>query len=116
MKLIHREHIFKKPPYKASIRMELTGLVSMVAIISLLILAVTTGVYFTANYKDLRSDRLYIAAQLKSSQIDQTLNYLYYQCYWVSTRDTLQTSLANHAAGNKSASNWVESGDVIAKF
>ena len=116
MKLIHREHWFKKPPYKASIRAELTGLVSTVAIISLLILAVTTGVYFTANYKDLRSDRLYIAAQLKSSQIDQTLNYLYYQCYWVSTRDTLQTSLANHAAGNKSASNWVESGDVIAKF
>lgn len=105
-----------KPPYKISIRTELTALVSIVAIISLVILAITTGVYFTSNYKDLRSNRLYIAAQLKSSQLDQTLNYLFFQCYYVSNRDTLQTSLANYVAGNKSESNWVDTQSVVEKF
>lgn len=105
-----------KPPYKISIRAELTALVSIVAIISLVILAITTGVYFTSNYKDLRSNRLYIAAQLKSSQLDQTLNYLFFQCYYVSNRDTLQASLANYVAGNKSESNWVDTQSVVEKF
>ena len=105
-----------KPPYKVSIRTQLTALVSLVAIISLVILAVTTGVYFTSNYKDLRSNRLYIAAQLKSSQLTQTLNYLFYQCYYLSSRDTLQESLANYVAGNKSESNWVDSQSVVEKF
>ncbi|CCK72829.1 histidine kinase KNAG_0L02110 [Huiozyma naganishii CBS 8797] len=105
-----------KPPYRVGIRAQLTMLVSIVAIISLVILAVTTGVYFTSNYKNLRSDRLYIAAQLKSSQIDQNLNYLYYQCYWVASRDTLQTGLANYVAGNKSDANWMDSQSVLEKF
>lgn len=107
---------FWKPPYRISIRAQLTALVSIVAIVSLVILAVTTGVYFTSNYKDLRSDRLYIAAQLKSSQIDQTLNYLYYQCYYLSSRDTLQAALINYAAGNKTAKNWIDSQTVVEKF
>lgn len=105
-----------KPPYKVSIRTQLTALVSLVAILSLVILAITTGVYFTSNYKDLRSNRLYIAAQLKSSQLTQTLNYLFYQCYYLSSRDTLQKSLANYVAGNKSESNWVDSLSVVEKF
>ncbi|SMN17910.1 similar to Saccharomyces cerevisiae YIL147C SLN1 Histidine kinase osmosensor that regulates a MAP kinase cascade [Maudiozyma saulgeensis] len=105
-----------KPPYKVSIRTQLTALVSLVAILSLVILAVTTGVYFTSNYKDLRSNRLYIAAQLKSSQLNQTLNYLFYQCYYLSSRDTLQKSLANYVAGNKSESNWIDSQSIVEKF
>lgn len=107
---------FPKPPYRVSLRMQLTALVSIVAIISLVILAITTGVYFTSNFKNLRSDRLYIAAQLKSSQIDQNLNYLYYQCYYVASRDTLQASLANYVAGNKTEENWVDTQSVVEKF
>lgn len=120
---LKRERIMKfsklikaRPPYRVSIRAQLTALVSIVAILSLVILAIITGVYFTSNYKNLRSDRLYIAAQLKSSQLDQTINYLYYQCYWVASRDTLQTSLANYVAGNKSAENWYDTESVIEKF
>lgn len=105
-----------KPPYRVSIRAQLTALVSIVAMVSLVILAITTGVYFTTNYKNLRSDRLFIAAQLKSSQIDQTLNYLYYQCYYLASRDTLQTSLTNYVAGNKSDSNWASAQSVLEKF
>ncbi|CCF57871.1 hypothetical protein KAFR_0D02240 [Kazachstania africana CBS 2517] len=109
-------HLNTKPPYRISIRTQLIAVVSLVAILSLLILAVTTGVYFTSSYKNLRANRLYIAAQLKSSQIDQTLTYLYYQSYWISTRDTLQDSLANFVAGNKSSSNWESTESVLEKF
>ena len=104
------------PPFRIGIRTQLTALVSIVALGSLIILAVTTGAYFTSNYKNLRSDRLYIAAQLKSSQIDQTLNYLYYQAYYLASRDALQSSLTSYVAGNKSADNWVDSLSVIQKF
>lgn len=104
------------PPFRISIRTQLTALVSLVALVSLIILAVTTGVYFTSNYKSLRSERLYVAAQLKSSQIDQNLNYLYYQCYWLSSQSTLQTSLANYVSGNKTDANWVDSSSVLQKF
>lgn len=104
------------PPFRISIRTQLTALVSLVALVSLIILAVTTGVYFTSNYKSLRSERLYVAAQLKSSQIDQNLNYLYYQCYWLSSQNTLQTSLANYVSGNKSDANWVDAASALQKF
>ncbi|QHS73875.1 histidine kinase [Saccharomyces paradoxus] len=104
------------PPFRIGIRAQLTALVSIVALGSLIILAITTGVYFTSNYKNLRSDRLYIAAQLKSSQIDQTLNYLYYQAYYLASRDALQNSLTSYVAGNKSADNWVDSLSVVQKF
>lgn len=105
-----------KPPFKVGIRTQLIALVCVVALLSLVILAVTTGVYFTANYKSLRADRLHVAAQLKSSQIDQNLNYLYYQCYWLSTRDTLQDSLIRYRAGNTTKENWSEAEIVLEKF
>ncbi|KAL3229165.1 Osmosensing histidine protein kinase SLN1 [Nakaseomyces bracarensis] len=111
-----RKRAIFRPPFRIGIRAQLTALVSIVACLSLIILAVTTGVYFTSNYKNLRSDRLYIAAQLKSSQLDQTLSYLYYQCYWVASRDTLQNALANYVAGNKTEENWADSISVIQKF
>lgn len=113
-----RQLIFwkRQVPIKLGIRAQLTALVSIVALVSLIILAVSTGVYFTDNYKHLRSERLYMAAQLKSTQIDQNLNYMYYQCYWLSSRDTLQEALANYVAGNKTSANWVDTGSVIQKF
>ena len=105
-----------EPPIRLGIRAQLTALVSIVALVSLIILAVSTGVYFTDKNRSLRSERLYMAAQLKSTQIDQNLNYLYYQCYWLSSRDTLQDSLANYVAGNKTYANWIDAGSVIQKF
>ncbi|CCH62826.1 hypothetical protein TBLA_0I01680 [Henningerozyma blattae CBS 6284] len=105
-----------RPPLAIGIRTQLTALVCFVACVSLIILAVPTGIYFTVNYKHMRVDRLSIAAELKSSQVDQTLNFLYYQCYWLSIRDTLQTAMANYFAGNKSSSVWYDSQVVVEKF
>ncbi|SCU84334.1 LADA_0D01134g1_1 [Lachancea dasiensis] len=104
------------PPFLVSIRTQLTALVCLVAILSLIILAVITGVYFTSTYKSLRAERLQLASQLKSSQIDQNLNYLYYQCYWMSTRDILQNALTQYLAGNTSTENWVEASETLDKF
>lgn len=104
------------PPFRIGIRAQLTALVSIVALVSLIILAITTGVYFTSTYKNMRSERLYVAAQLKSSQIDQILSYLYFQCYWLSSRDPLQTALANYVSGNKTDANWVEAESALQKF
>ncbi|CCH61263.1 hypothetical protein TBLA_0E02100 [Henningerozyma blattae CBS 6284] len=105
-----------KPPYRFSLRAQLTILVCIVAIISLTTLAIITGVYFTTHYKDLNVNRLYIASQLKSSQIDQTLNYLYYQCYWVASRNTIQTMVFSNHTGMHNASGIIESQSVLDKF
>lgn len=113
---MRNDKLFFRPPFKVGIRAQLTALVSIVALLSLTVLAIITGIYFTSNYKSLRLDRLYIAAQLKSSQLDQNLNYLYYQARWLATQDTLETALANYVAGNKSAENWEDIGEVIQKF
>lgn len=103
-------------PLVVSIRTQLTALVCLVALLSLIILAVITGVYFTSSFKSLRAERLHVAAQLKSSQIDQNLNYLYYQCYWLSTRDILQNALTQYLAGNTSTENWSDASTTLDKF
>ncbi|EDO17877.1 hypothetical protein Kpol_1043p68 [Vanderwaltozyma polyspora DSM 70294] len=105
-----------KAPYKVKLRTQLTTLVCFVAIISLLILAISTGVYFTKNYRDLRLQQLYIAARLKSSQIDQTINLLYYQCVWLTRRDEIESALTDYTAGNRSAENWASTSDVLSTF
>ncbi|SCU94105.1 LANO_0E05710g1_1 [Lachancea nothofagi CBS 11611] len=105
-----------KPPFLVSIRAQLTALVCFVALFSLIILAVITGVYFTQTYKSMRAERLQVASQLKSSQIDQNLNYLYYQCYWMSTRDILQDALTQYLAGNTSIENWSDASATLDKF
>ncbi|SSD61523.1 related to Osmosensing histidine protein kinase SLN1 [Saccharomycodes ludwigii] len=112
---INIRKIFKLP-FHVGIRQQLMMLVLMVALCSLIILSVITGIYFTANYKSLRADRLYVAAQLKSSQIDQNLNYLYYQCYWLSERAEIENALISYRAGNTSSSNWEESLVILEKF
>ncbi|SCU93475.1 LAME_0F03928g1_1 [Lachancea meyersii CBS 8951] len=105
-----------KPPFTVSIRAQLTALVCLVAIFSLIILAVITGVYFTSTYKSLRADRLQVASQLKASQIDQNINFLYYQCYWMASRDILQNALTEYLAGNTSKENWYDAATSLDKF
>ena len=104
------------PPFNVGLRTQLIILVCSICVLSLTIITVTTGVYFTTNYKSVRAERLQVAAQLKSSQVDQNLNYLYYQIYWLSTRDTLQDALVNFRAGNSSRDNWNSAEDSLEKF
>ncbi|KAM3162373.1 Histidine kinase [Lachancea thermotolerans] len=105
-----------KPPFLISIRTQLTALVCLVALLSLIILAVITGVYFTSSFKSMRAERLYVASQLKASQIDQNLYYLYYQCYYLSTRDVLQNALTQYLAGNTTTENWADAVTTLDKF
>lgn len=79
---------------RVGIRLQLIILVSIVTLVSLVFLAVITGSYFTSNFLSLRSERLLVIAKLKLSQIEQNLQLIYYQLYWVSTRDQVQSYVA----------------------
>ena len=105
-----------RAPYRLPIGAQLTVLVCFISCTSLLILSVTTGVYFTSNFKSLRAEQLLIAAQLKSSQIDQTLNLLYLQSLGVTGRDGIQSALVNYIAGNDTQENWSDAKDILEKF
>ncbi|CDK28234.1 unnamed protein product [Kuraishia capsulata CBS 1993] len=101
---------------RISIRTQLIALVCIVALLSLVILAIITGVYFTNNFTKTRSERLEIIAQLKASQMEQSFYYFYYQVYYLSTRETLQDSLLNHKAGNTSSSVTTAAMNTIQQF
>lgn len=101
---------------KIGIRQQLICLVLMVALLSLMVLAIITGVYFSANYRNIRADKLQVIAQLKASQVEQNLNYLYYQIYWLSGRDTIESSLVSYRAGNTSSLNFYNAEDTISQF
>lgn len=110
------KHNGKHRVFKIGIRLQLLTLVICVALGSLLTLAITTGVYFTTNYRSTREDRLETVAQLKASQMEQTLNFLYYQVYWLTIRESIQSSLASYRAGNTSDSNWAQANYTIEQF
>lgn len=69
--------------------------VTFVAVFSLLFLAIVTGVYFTNNFISIRMDKLRVIAKLKALQIEQNLQYYYYQLYWALTRDSVQSYVAS---------------------
>lgn len=91
-------------------------LVLTVALLSLITLAVITGIYFTSSYKSLRADRLYVAAQLKSSQMEQSLDYFQYQCSYVSQNTEFGDALVRNKAGNDTDENWAGSTNALDKF
>ncbi|CAI8510252.1 unnamed protein product [Hanseniaspora opuntiae] len=105
-----------KPPYQINIRYQLIVLVLLIAVFSLVTLSLITGIYFTKTSKSLRADKLYVAAQLKSSQIDQTLNYYYYQCSYLTTKAEIESSFLGYKAGNNSAANWYDTTETLDKF
>lgn len=93
----------KKRRIKIGIRPQLIILVCFSSLFSLLILAVVIGVYVSQNTSDLRADRLQVIAQLKATQIKQSMQFLYYQVSWLSQRDTITSPLSYYRAGNISA-------------
>ncbi|CAH6719806.1 osmosensing histidine protein kinase Sln1p [[Candida] jaroonii] len=72
------------------------------SLFSLLILAIVCGLYFSHNLSNLRAERLEVISQLKSSQVTQAIDYLFYQVYYLTTRDAITDSLTNYRAGNNS--------------
>ncbi|OBA28246.1 hypothetical protein HANVADRAFT_51573 [Hanseniaspora valbyensis NRRL Y-1626] len=107
---------FLKPPFKINLRFQLITFVLIIDIISLVTLSLITGLYFARSFTSLRADKLYVAAQLKSSQLDQTLNYYYYECTYLTGKTEIETSLIGYKAGNNSQSNWYSSTETLDKF
>lgn len=54
----------------------------------------------------LRTESLEVIATLKASQVVQTLQSMYYQTYFVSTRDQISLALTQYRAGNTTTENW----------
>lgn len=79
-------------------------MVCFASLFSLLILAIVVGVYFLQNLSNLQADRLEVVSQLKATQVKQSIQYIYYQLYWLSQRDTVSTPLSYYRAGNYSSS------------
>ncbi|XBW38637.1 hypothetical protein QEN19_004225 [Hanseniaspora menglaensis] len=119
MKLIPKsfsQYYKARIPFQINIRYQLIIFVLIIAVFSLVTLSLITGLYFTSNFKSLRADKLFVAAQLKSSQLDQTLNYYYYECQYLTTKSEIETSLISYKAGNNSESNWYTSTETLDKF
>lgn len=92
----------KRRRIKIGIMPQLIILVFFASLFSLLILAIVAGVYFSRNLLNLRADRLEVISQLKALQIRQSIQYIYYQVYWLLTRDSVTLPLLYYRAGNSS--------------
>lgn len=93
----------KKRRLKIGIRPQLIIMVCFASLFSLLILAIVSGVYFLQNLSNLQADRLEVVSQLKATQVKQSIQYIYYQVYWLSQRDTVSAPLSYYRAGNYSS-------------
>ncbi|EGW34528.1 uncharacterized protein SPAPADRAFT_134241 [Spathaspora passalidarum NRRL Y-27907] len=87
---------------KIGIRPQLIVLVCFASLFSLLILAIVTGVYFSTNLNNLRKERLEVIAQLKATQVQQSIIYISYQVLWLTNVEAITTPLSQYKAGNNS--------------
>ncbi|KAI5969321.1 SLN1 [Candida margitis] len=87
---------------KIGIRPQLIVLVCFASLFSLLILGIVTGLYFSTNLTQSRSERLYVISQLKSTQVEQALAFIAYQVGTLSSVDAITTPLSQYRAGNNS--------------
>lgn len=90
------------------IRVQLIILLILVAGISLTILAIAAGVSTSHYVLSLRGEKVEVVAMLKALQIAQAFQYIYYQVYFVTTRDYMQLALSRYRAGNDTEANWSE--------
>ncbi|KAG5364704.1 Osmosensing histidine protein kinase SLN1 [Yarrowia sp. E02] len=81
-------------------------LVIVVITLSLLILAIVTGVKYTNSVLELRQERIKIVSMLKAAQLVQSVMAIYYQVQALANRDELQVAMARAKAGNNTDANW----------
>lgn len=81
-------------------------LVIVVITLSLLILAIVTGVTYTNSVLELRQERIKIVSMLKAAQLVQSVMAIYYQVQALANRDELQVAMARAKAGNNTDANW----------
>lgn len=101
---------------KIGIRPQLILLVAFSSLFSLLILAIVTGVYFSDNLSNLRAERLEVISQLKATQVTQAVEYMFYQVYWLTQRDSLSNPLSSYRAGNNTNDVFVASQQSLNLF
>ncbi|CCH43817.1 Osmosensing histidine protein kinase SLN1 [Wickerhamomyces ciferrii] len=109
-------NIFPKQRIKIGLRQQLLILVVISVSLSLMVLAIITGVFFSYNFKNSQAKNLSVISQLKSSQIEQNLMNSYFQIYWVSQREPIQNSLISYRAGNTSSTNFIDAQDTLEQF
>lgn len=91
---------------KIGIRTQMIVLVIVVITLSLLILAIVTGVKYTNSVLELRQERIKIVSMLKAAQLVQSVMAIYYQVQALANRDELQVAMARAKAGNNTDANW----------
>lgn len=107
------QDMFHKHRLRVSIRTQLIALVLFVAMFSLLLLAIVTGVYFRKVLTDTRVSKLELVAELKSSQFQQMIESYYYEIYQLCEKQSVQKALSARKAGNTSASAAQDAEGVI---
>ncbi|CAK9436388.1 uncharacterized protein LODBEIA_P09460 [Lodderomyces beijingensis] len=101
---------------KIGIRPQLIVLVCFASLFSLLILGIVTGLYFSENLTDLRSERLYVISQLKTTQVQQAVAFVAYQVGTLASIDSITTPLSQYRAGNNSREVFVNAQDTLEQF
>lgn len=101
---------------KIGIRPQLIILVCFSSLFSLLILGIVTGVYFSSNLSDLRAERLEVISQLKTTQVKQAVEYVFYQIYWLTTKESIYAPLSSYRAGNNTKSVFTGSTTALDQF
>lgn len=87
---------------KVGIRPQLIIIVCFSSLSSLLILAIVTGIYFSKNLTSLRGDKLLSIAQLKGTQVKQSILNIYFQVSALLQKDAISNPLSYYRAGNTS--------------
>lgn len=75
-------------------------LVGFGSLLSLLILGLVTGIYFSNNLKSLRSERLQLISQLKGTQVTQAISYIQVTVSSLSQVDRVRIPLSSLQQGN----------------
>ena len=101
---------------KVGIRPQLIVLVCFASLLSLLILGIVTGLYFSDNLTNLRGERLYVISQLKTAQVQQAVAYVAYQVGSLASIDSITTPLSQYRAGNNSRDVFVDAQETLEQF
>ncbi|KAI5948680.1 SLN1 [Candida theae] len=88
---------------KIGIRTQLMVLVGFASLLSLLILGLVTGIYFSNNLRSLRSERLEVISQLKATQVSQSVGFIQITVSSLAQVERIREPLSSHQNGNESS-------------
>ncbi|CAK9439106.1 uncharacterized protein LODBEIA_P33300 [Lodderomyces beijingensis] len=101
---------------RVGIRPQLMVLVGVASLLSLLILGLVTGIYFSNNLKSLRSERLEVISQLKATQLSQAVTFLDITITSMAQVDTIVNPLQEAEGGNTSSLLYSDVHDLFNQY